>query len=201
MYIHEKEMHPAIIGWFSFWMVYWLAEGVFPSDERAKNIVTAREVQKVVGRNMLLLLPYSIIFWEIMPDISPYVPGTFFIRYIISAMLMDGWFYFIHRLLHHRWFYSWHKQHHRFNIPYPLVAVYCSPLEALLCDGTAIGLGPTLFKMSGVELEIWMGVMALHALLIHSSTYHGRDHNIHHAKNVCNFGLLSVFDRIFGTYR
>lgn len=194
-------MHPAIIGWFSFWIIYWSTAHLFPSDIRSTTIVPIKTVRRIVFRNMMLLLPYSVIFWEIMPNITPYVYDSIILRYIISAVLMDGWFYFIHRLLHQPMFYRWHKQHHQFNIPYPLVAVYCSPLEALLCDGTAIGLGPTLFKMSGLELKLWMVLMSLHALLIHSSTYHGRDHNIHHGKNLHNFGLLSLFDRIFGTYK
>lgn len=194
-------MYQGVIGWFSYWAIYWLTEGLFPCDERSKNIVPEREVEKVVFRNMMLLLPYSIVFWEIMPDISEYFPESVVIRYLISAILMDGWFYGAHRMLHHRWFYRWHKQHHKFNIAYPLVAVYSSPLEAILCDGTAIGLGPTLFKMTGLELEVWMGLMAIHSLLIHSSTYYGRDHGIHHGKNMGNFGLLTIFDRIFCTYR
>lgn len=194
-------MHPAIVGWFTFWMVYWLTEGLFPFDERSKNIVPANVVERVVARNMLLSFPYSLIFWELMPDISGFIPGSFIVHYIFAAILMDGWFYFTHRLLHHRWFYRWHKQHHQFNIPYPLVAVYGSIVETLLGDVTAIGLGPSLFRMTGLELEIWMTLMALHALLIHSSAHHGRDHNIHHGKNMGNFGLLPLFDRIFDTYR
>ena len=63
-------MHPAIIGWFCFWMVYWIFEGVFPSDERSKSIIPSASVEKTVARNMLLSLPYGIVFWELMPDIS-----------------------------------------------------------------------------------------------------------------------------------
>lgn len=193
-------MHDSIIAWFTFWAVYWLAEGIFPADERSYNIVPRREVEKVVARNMLLSLPYGYIMWNILPDISEFVFESPYLRLILSLIIMDGWFYLAHRTLHHPKFYRWHKQHHKFNIPYPLVAVYCSPVEALLCDVTAMGLPPMLLKMSGLELELWMSFAALHSLLIHSLTSHGRDHNIHHGKNIGNFGLLSVFDRIFGTY-
>lgn len=194
-------MHLAIIGWLSFWMVYWLAESLFPFDLRSKDIKTSANVQSVVFRNMLISLPFGVLLWELAPDISSYIPGTYVLHYVISALIMDGWFYFVHRSLHSNLLYRFHKQHHEFYIPYPLVAVYSSVTEALLCDVTAIGLGPALLKMSGFELEFWMAIMALHALLIHSATYHGRDHNLHHGKNVYNFGLLSIFDRIFGTYK
>lgn len=194
-------MHLAIIGWLSFWMVYWVAESLFPFDSRSKDIKTSANVQKTVFRNMVISLPYGVVLWELTPDISSYIPGTYVLHYVIAALIMDGWFYFTHRLLHTKYFYSFHKQHHEFYIPYPLVAVYSSVTEALLCDVTAIGMGPALLKMSGFELEFWMAIMAFHALLIHSSTFHGRDHNLHHGKNIYNFGLLSIFDRIFGTHQ
>lgn len=193
-------MHDSVIAWFTFWSVYWLTEGFFPYDERSQDIVPRSSVQRVVARNMFLSLPYGYILWDLMPDISSIMFESPILKLIICTIIMDGWFYFSHRMLHHPWFYKWHKQHHKFNIPYPLMAVYCSPVEALLCDVTAMGLGPMLLKMSGLELEIWMTFAALHSLMIHSTLSHGRDHNVHHGKNMGNFGLLSLFDRLFGTY-
>lgn len=193
--------HTAVLGWFSFWATYWLVEGVLPYDERSLSIVPSQPVPQVVARNMLLSLPYAILILEITPDIGIYLPASYIIRFIISAIIMDGWFYLVHRLLHHKLFYRWHKQHHQFYVPYPLVAVYSSPLEALLCDATAMGLGPSLLKMSGLELEIWMVLAAIHSLVIHSSLVHARSHNVHHGTNTHNFGLLSLFDRLFGTYK
>jgi len=194
-------MYTVLLGWFCFWMTYWLAEGLFPYDEKSQQIIPSHSVQSIVARNMFLSFPYSLALWHLTPNLDVWIPNSCIIRFILSILLMDGWFYIIHRLLHHKWFYHWHKQHHQFHIPYPLVTVYCSPIEALLCDVTSIGLGPALFKMQGVEIEIWMIAAALHSLSIHSTISHGRDHNIHHAKNLCNFGLFPIFDRIFGTYQ
>lgn len=193
-------MYEAISGWFSFWTTYWLVHNMLPYDIRSKLIIPSQNVVLVVARNMLLSLPFSIVLWTIAPNISSWIPNSLIIRFMISCIIMDGWFYLIHRLLHTSQFYWLHKQHHQFHIPYPLMTVYCSPFEALFCDVMATGLGPALFKMSTPEIEIWMILMAIHSLLLHSSLSHGRDHNLHHRQNIRNFGLLSIFDIIFGTY-
>ena len=194
-------MSTGLLGWASFWATYWSFSYFIPYNEKSQQIIPSEPVIKVVARNMMLSLPYSIMLWDLSPDIGSYLPHSYLIRFIMSVILMDGWFYMIHRLLHTKWFYKWHKQHHQFHIPYPLVAVYCSPIEALLCDVTAMGLGPCFLKMEGIEMCIWMILAALHSLFIHSSLNHGADHNIHHGKNLSNYGLLSIFDRMFGTYQ
>lgn len=190
-----------LLGWFSFWGTYWIIESALPYDEKSQHIIPSQPVAKVVARNMMLSLPYALLLWNFTPDFTDYLVGSYLSRFLISVVIMDGWFYITHRLAHTKFFYKWHKQHHQFNIPYPLMAVYCSPLEALLCDVTAVGLPASILKMTGLELEIWMCATALHALIIHSTLVHGRDHNLHHNTNKYNFGLLSIFDRLFGTYK
>lgn len=194
-------MTTALIGWFSFWATYWIAESLFPYDEESQKIKPSANVPVIVARNMIFSLPYSLMLWELIPNMGIYIPDSPIARFLCSILIMDAWFYFIHRLMHTRYFYFLHKQHHEFYKPYPLVAVYCSIFEALFCDVTAMGLGPALFKMQDLEIQIWMVAAALHSLKLHSSTAYGREHNIHHRKNLCNFGLLSIFDRLLGTYQ
>ena len=191
----------AALGWVSFWTTYWVTAGLLPYDDRSLLVKPSQSVPLVVARNMLLSLPYGLILWYLCPDLSGYFPTSYIIRFFISVLIMDGWFYLIHRLLHTRYLYSWHKQHHQFNVPYPLVAVYCSSIEALLCDVTSMGLGPILLRMAGLEIVTWMVLAALHSLLLHSSWSHGRDHGVHHGTSLHNFGLLSIFDRVLGTYQ
>ena len=117
---------------------------------------------------------------------------------------MDGWFYYIHRILHYPFFYRFHKQHHTFNYTYPLVAVYCSWVEALFCDFLSNALPAAVFGFQGWESLLWAFVMALNALKLHSTLdfglIRGGEHSFHHGKQVSNFGLLSIFDRLHGTY-
>lgn len=196
-----EDIQSSITEWFCFWATYWLAEGLIPASEESKKIKPSMSVPKTVFRNMMLTLPYAIILRYLSPDISALIPGSYITRLLIATLMADGWFYMAHRLLHHRRFYRFHKQHHEYNVPYPLVTVYSSSVEAIFCDATAVGLGPSLLKMTGLELEIWMMLIAIHVLFIHSALFHGKDHNEHHGKNNSNFGLFSVFDRIFGTYK
>lgn len=196
-----SDLHNAFTGWYTFWSIYWLCESIFPYDERSNRITPSANVPLVVFRNMMLSLPFGVILWNIIPNIADIISSSYITRFIFCLIVMDGWFYCAHRLLHTPMFYKWHKQHHQYNIPHPLMAVYCSPLEALLCDTTAMGLPPILLRMTGYELQIWMVFAAIHTLLIHSSLSHGKEHNIHHGKNTGNYGLLSLFDRLFGTHK
>lgn len=200
-FLSNSNSYDAWTAWYTFWAVYWLLESIFPYDEKSDRIVPSASVPLTVFRNMLISLPFGIILWNIVPNISDFLPTSYITRFLFCLIVMDGWFYFAHRLLHTPKFYKWHKQHHQYNIPHPLMAVYCSPFEALLCDTTSMGLPPMLLRMTGLELQVWMIWAALHTLLIHSSLSHGKEHNIHHGKNNGNYGLLSLFDRIFGTHK
>ena len=195
--------------WLVFWLVYWGLGPKLPGDQRAFNIVPASRVVKTVARNCLLSLPASFLlmtYCPILTDFSfcPIVPA-FLLRFLASAVVMDGWFYYAHRLLHHRWFYRWHKQHHSFRYTYPLVAVYSSVPEALLCDFLSNALGPALFGMSVLETSIWSALMAFNALKLHSTLdfgwMRGREHGFHHNQQLGNYGLFSLFDKLHGTYQ
>lgn len=194
-------MYNTTLGWFTFWATYWIVEGFLPFDEKSKTLVPSKEVVNTVCFNMFLSLPYGIGLNYLAPDIGMYIPESYIIRFLVAALIMDAWFYMIHRLLHHPKLYKWHKLHHTFYVPHPIVAVYCSPLEALLCDATAIGLAPSLLKMNGYEMQIWMICMSVHALVLHSSIGDGKDHTLHHKNLNCNFGLLSIFDKFLNTYK
>ncbi len=187
---------------FCYWLVYWLFEGFFPYDERSKTVIKPSEnVERVVFRNMLISVVAGPVIWYTTPDLSSFFTDNYILRFLSCVIISDGWFYFVHRLMHTRKYHKWHRQHHEFHIPYPLVALYASPVEAIMCDFMSVGLGPALMRMAPYELYVWMIFMSLHSLLIHSTWSWGGDHIEHHGKANHNFGLFSLFDRIFGTYK
>ena len=186
---------------FSYWIVYWFFASFFPFDVRSKQIKPSEPVKQVVFRNMLISFVSGPIIWLILPDLSIYIIDSYILRFLLCVIIADGWFYMMHRLLHTPSFYKWHKQHHQFYIPYPLVALYASPVEAIFCDFMSVGLGPALLKMNAIEMQVWMISMALHSLLIHSTCSYGSDHVEHHGKVSYNFGLFPFFDWLLGTYK
>ena len=187
-------MITAFVGWLTFWVTYWTVQNILPYDIRSKLIIPSQNVAVVVFRNMMLSLPFSLVLWNYAPDISSYICPNYVYRFALSCIIMDVWFYCVHRLMHSRQMYWLHKQHHQFHIPYPLMAVYCSAFEALFCDVLAIGMGPTLLRMNMVEMIVWMFVMAVHSLILHSDLIHGKTHNRHHKTNRCDYGLIGIVD-------
>ena len=183
-------------GWLSFWINYWIVGSLLLGDSKAKEITPSQSVNYVVFRNMMLSLPYGCILYLLTPkfDISYSL-----IRFLLSILVMDAWFYGIHRLLHTEYLYQYHKQHHEFTYTYPLVAVYCSVFEALICDVTAFSLGPIMFKMNSWEMILFTAVSAWHVLLLHSIFDY--NHRLHHKHYKYNFSICSIMDIMFNTYR
>jgi len=188
--------------WLVFWGVYWCLAPLLPGDPRSLNIVSPQKVRRVVFFNCLISLPASLLLFHLCPPLFGGLPT--FLRWGGAFVLMDGWFYYAHRLLHHPRFYPWHKQHHTFNYTYPMVAVYCSLTEALLCDFLSNALPAALFGLRGYEGVLWAALLSFNALKLHSTLdfgwVRGGEHGFHHGQQVSNFGLLSIFDKLHGTY-
>lgn len=140
-----------------------------------------------------------------------YIGSTAFIIFF-----HDGYFYWMHRLMHHPLLYERvHKVHHLSKDPTPWAAFAFHPTEALL----EIGFVPLLIftiplhYSSLLILSIWqimfnvMGHLgyevfpqgALHHPLLkwlNTST----NHNMHHKYVRCNYGLyFSIWDKLMGT--
>lgn len=189
------------LGLLSYFIVYWILKDHLPYDPASKNIKPSQPVEYVVMRNMIIFFITGPIIWYMFPDCSEYFPSSAFLRFLLCIIFADISFYFTHRLMHTKFFYRWHKQHHQFNIAYPIVALYASPVEAIICDALSVGLGPALLKLTVLELQAWMIFMAVHSLILHSSLNYGGDHVVHHKKFGYNYGLFCIVDHVMGTYR
>src|SRR4029079_14210643 len=84
-----------------------------------------------------------------------------------------------------------------------LIALYCSGYEAVVCNVFAVGLGPVMLDIGFPYLYIWFALVAINSTLTHSgikmSWLADGSHDEHHRNNV-NFGVLGIFDKIYGTY-
>lgn len=194
-----SDIEVGFIGWITYWIVYWVFGNIIPYDKKCDRYINPSLVPTVC-KNMMYSLPYSLILWYFTPNLRPWLYfDNPIILYLLSVLIADFWFYFVHRLMHEK-FYIYHKKHHEYVDTKPIVAVYCSITEALLCDVTSFGLGPSLFKFTSWEMFIWMIFASLHSLLLHSSFNYSRDHVTHHGKLYINYGLFCFADKLFGTY-
>lgn len=97
-------------------------------------------------------------------------------------------FYCSHRLLHHKWFYKrFHKQHHEYKAPMAITALYCHPLEQILCNFLPSFAGFLILKSTIASGSIWLALTAVKTLHEHSG-YHlpfflnAEFHDYHHLK-------------------
>ena len=135
---------------------------------------------------------------------------------LITLILHDAYFYWIHRLMHHPWlFKKVHLVHHKSVNPSPWTSysfhAYESVLEALIAPiilclipmhplslilYTTISFGFNVYGHLGYEITPkWFRNSFLFEIM-NTSTHH----NIHHAKSKGNYGLyFRVWDRLMGT--
>ena len=137
-----------------------------------------------------------------------------FIQFLSLVLLMTFVNYWFHRLLHSRFFWEIHKVHHSaedFNI---LLPYRNHPVDFILATlyGVAI---PTVLGVNPETILLWLGSNGIYQSLVHSNfDWKWRwleyilivpgAHRIHHSalpKHFdSNYGILSIWDRIFGTY-
>ncbi|KAF8959746.1 putative C-4 methylsterol oxidase [Flammula alnicola] len=135
---------------------------------------------------------------------SPPKPLEFARDFILSIIIREILFYYVHRFFHHPTLYARiHKQHHRFIAPVSLAAQYASPVEHVFANIIPIALPGQLFRCH--ILTYWAFVAFE---LVETSTVHSgydffagaaRMHDKHHELFMVNFGALGFLDWIHGT--
>jgi len=82
--------------------------------------------------------------------------------------------------------------------------MYCTGYEAVFCNLFAVALGPIMLNIPSPYLYIWFGLVSLNSTFTHSGFRLGwlmdGSHDIHHETFKYNYGTLTIFDRIYGTY-
>jgi sterol desaturase/sphingolipid hydroxylase (fatty acid hydroxylase superfamily) len=142
----------------------------------------------------------------------------FIISIILSLIIHDFYFYWIHRWMHTKWSMKYvHRTHHLSTNPSPWAAFAFHPLEAVLEAGILIVLVFTL-PLNFWSIMVFLIIMTIYNVYGHlgweiypkgfHKTMIGKwfntsvSHNCHHLKFEGNYGLYTlIWDRIFGTIR
>ena len=173
-----------------------------------------------------LMLVFSLIFsFGAMYVAADYVKSTVgvailarfdgvVIQFAVLVVLYTFLNYWAHRMMHTKYFWEIHQIHHSAEHYNVLLPYRNHPVEYIVA--TIYGVGAIAFL--GVSPEIvmlWLAVNAVYQSMVHSN-YDWKwrwvefilitpaTHRIHHSTARehydSNFGILSIWDRLFGTY-
>ena len=194
----------AMYSWLVYWIVYWIS-GTYLSwkGNTIRPVVKLSKVLNTLGLNMVWTFIGSIFIFYIPLRLD--TSFNIIIKLLLCNVITEIWFYHIHIMVHNPQLYKrFHKLHHEFRYPYALTAMYCTGYEAVFCNLFAVALGPIMLNIPSPYLYIWFGLVSLNSTFTHSGFRLGwlmdGSHDIHHEYSTRNFGTLTIFDRIYGTY-
>lgn len=124
--------------------------------------------------------------------------------YVVST---DCWFYWVHRLMHMNktLFRHVHYLHHEWVYPMAIRTIYTHPVEHLLGNVGSIVIGPYLWPGSRGLIYLWVIGATASSVFAHCGTilpfFSSVTHDLHHRYLTCNYGVLSISDRLYGTLR
>ena len=175
-----------------------------------------RKIVRYVSLQLFTL--YPLVIWIGTPlmrarlDFGPALPDTWTVvkSFAIFAFCTEAYFYHCHALLHHQSIYRYiHKVHHEYTAPIALECLYFHPIESVLQLGTVVA-GPLLLGSHITLMYAWT-VIALFNVLLHHCGHEvpcdevpgllsmTAQHDYHHKALKCNYGVIGVFDWLYGT--
>ena len=203
----------------SFWSAFLLGLFFFPKgDSVTRTEPSIQDIYWKMYKNILvtvLIIPY-LNYIPVIYEFSDTWIGLG-CKLGCSVLVMECWFYYMHRLLHTSWFYDYHKDHHNFIKSNIHTSLYCSMVEMILSNQLSAAVPFRLFHFTCIEMCLVSAFIAFNVIKGHATLqdqdlsnhwffshipiilYQNWDHDNHHRLMRYNFGLLSILDRIHGT--
>lgn len=183
------------------------------TNEPVSNRALIKAILVVNFNHVVLALPFLWGCYQLMvlrgADLTPVLPSLPRVVFdiLVSLLLKEFVFYYLHRLGHHRHLYKYiHKIHHEWQSPVSVMADYGHPLEHIFINMFPVYLGPLLL---GSHLAtVWLLVaIASTGTIINHCGYHlpffpsPEFHDYHHLKFTECYGNLGLLDYLHGTDR
>jgi Delta7-sterol 5-desaturase len=159
---------------------------------------------------------YDLGQTRLYADIHQYPLWYLGFSYVVTIVLQDTYFYFLHRLFHHPWLFRWcHQGHHLSKHPTPWTSFAFDPLEAFAQGLFLVGI-VFLIPLHFITMIAVLSTMTAWGIINHlgleqlpnSFPHHwcGKwftgpaHHALHHHRYTLHYGLYFTFwDRQLGT--
>lgn len=199
MNIHFRDIH---ISDRVFWVTYYIFSLFFDFKYKTTKYIKTDDIFQNVFWNMIYTGTFQSLFYFIIPQGMLDLQFVIY-RFIVSVMITEVIFFYTRKLLHLTGLYKYYKPHHLFVEPCAFSALYCHPIEAVLCNQLAITVGPVITGMGLYEIMIWSALTAVNTLKAHFRSkrpfFNSRYHDIHHQEHNKNFGFMYLLDIAHGT--
>jgi len=130
---------------------------------------------------------------------------VFALKTVLFFVWLDFAFYWEHRLAHHPALYKYvHKQHHLFKQSVAVAYEFAHPAEGLLVNGLPLFIGFYFAHMHLAQVCLFLFIRITETIDAHSGydfpwspwryLSGARAHDLHHSKQVGNFGIFHFWD-------
>lgn len=188
------------------------------SDYRREFLYSASTSLIFAGLGYLFFFGPLARYTMLYRDIHAYGVGYLLFTVVLSLVVHDTYFYWVHRWMHRPGVYKYlHKVHHLSTNPSPWAAMAFHPLEAVIEFGI-VAILPFLFPIHPLAIGLFLLIMMVYNVYGHlgyelypkgfASSRIGLwintsvNHNQHHQYFNGNYGLYFLWwDRWMGTLR
>lgn len=169
---------------------------IFDTYKKTINVVLKNSLINIIPACVLLGLYETNYMY-------PFALNKFVFDIIIARILVDVFFYVIHRILHLNFFYhALHKKHHEITTPIGVASIYMTITDLYIGNILPIYLPLFILYSHPITIKFWMIVTTLNTVVFAHSGFQqlANNHDYHHSHFTKNFGTDLFMDRVFGTH-